>query len=175
MVDSQLTLPKREIGLMAELLWVHGMIRRDLETVQRLAAEVAKGGSAEQAISQIESLQTSGPLWKLRVHCLYYCRFIHGHHNLEDVALFPSIRRVDPSLNGVLDRLEVDHLQVSDLLDRIESSARGLGSEDTPEARLRLVGELNRLAEHLLEHLAFEEESLGPVLRGMEIDQIVQP
>src|SRR5262245_45388134 len=108
-------------GLMRELLWVHAMIRRDLQTVQQLAARVRAGARADEVRTAIRSLQTDGPLWKLRVHCLHYCRFVHAHHSLEDVHLFPIIRRSDPALGPVVDRLEADHLQISDFLDAIET------------------------------------------------------
>jgi hypothetical protein len=87
-----------------ELLYVHALLRRDLETVRRLAVEARSGRSP----TEIRNLETNSPLWRLRFGCLSYCRFAHTHHTLEDVALFPMIRRHEPSLNGVIDRLEED-------------------------------------------------------------------
>jgi hypothetical protein len=66
-----------------ELRWVHGMIRRDLNAVQRLAAETLEGVPPDDLRAEIASLQTGGPLWKLRMNCLHYCSFVHGHHSLE--------------------------------------------------------------------------------------------
>jgi hypothetical protein len=71
-----------------ELLWVHDMIRRDLVSVRRLAADALEGAPPEDLSAEIESLQTRGPLWKLRMNCMHYCRFVHGHHSLEDQACF---------------------------------------------------------------------------------------
>lgn len=155
-------------GLVQELLWIHSMLRRDLETVRGLAADVAAGAPPDLVQAQIDKLETSSPLWKLRVNCLYYCRFVHGHHTLEDTALFPALRRANPEIGPVVDRLEADHLQISGNLDEIGTTTYELSQRDTVEGRQRVVDALNRLADHLLEHLAYEEESISPTLRTMD-------
>jgi hemerythrin HHE cation binding domain-containing protein len=161
-----MTEAEREQGMMRELLWVHGMLRQDLSTIRELAQDIGAGASDEQIRSTVEGLQTRGPLWQLRVNCLRYCSVVHSHHHIEDVALFPAIRAADPErMDPVVDRLESDHRRISALLDQVESSTRELAPEDAL-ARLRLVRSLTELSEHLLEHLAYEEESVGPVLRS---------
>jgi hypothetical protein len=148
-----------------ELLWVHSILRRDLAIVRELAERVLAGASPAEVRAEIGSLQTNSPLWKLRVNCLYYCRFVHAHHGLEDRMLFPALRRSNPALGPVVDRLEADHRRVSDYLDAVEEAADRLIQEDTSDARQELVGHLNRLAEHLLRHLDYEEENVSPTLR----------
>ncbi|CAN5788919.1 hypothetical protein BH23CHL5_BH23CHL5_17460 [soil metagenome] len=71
------------------------------------------GAPAESVATTIARLEAEGPLWKLRVNCLYYCRIVHHHHRLEDVALFPSVRKREPGLGGVVNRLERDHLHIA--------------------------------------------------------------
>jgi hypothetical protein len=68
--------PETEQGraLFHELLWVHSVVRRDLETVRRLAAEVVDGLPAKQLNAELDELQTNGPPWQLKVNCLRYCR-----------------------------------------------------------------------------------------------------
>jgi hemerythrin-like domain-containing protein len=95
------------------------------------------------------------------VNCLHYCRFVHGHHRLEDVALFPALRRADPDLGPVVDRLEGDHRRVAEQLDELEAAVAG-------DDRDRVVLALDELAAHLLAHLELEEESIGPALRRMD-------
>lgn len=151
-------------GVLRELLWVHAMIRRDLETVCDLARRVSDGATVTEVRNTIRGLQTEGPLWKLRVNCIYYCRVVHAHHSLEDVHLFPAVRRADPALAAVVDRLEADHLKISDHLDAVEAATRNLGDADGPPERERLVAALDGLAEHLLAHLSFEEAAIGPIL-----------
>lgn len=151
-------------ALVAELRWVHDHIRHDLDVVQGLANRVLDGAEPDEVTEEIGRLKTNGPLWKLRVNCLYYCRFVHAHHNLEDIALFPALREKDPALTPVVDKLEADHRLVSDYLDEIEDAVREIGREDSTAARLRIVDALEGLREHLLEHLEFEETEIAPTL-----------
>jgi iron-sulfur cluster repair protein YtfE (RIC family) len=152
--------------LLRELKTIHRAIRHDLALCRALAVQVAVGAAPERVKEQVATLQTTGPLWKLRTNCLYHCRFVHLHHHLEDAALFPALRDADARLGPVVDRLEADHRKVSDLLDEVEAATDALGVDDGAPARVRLVGALDELATDLLAHLEFEEEAIGPTLRG---------
>ena len=113
----------------------------------------------------LAALETQGPLFQLRANCLGYCQLLHSHHGGEDDLLFPAVRRAAPHLDAAMDRLESDHREVATLLDEIEALADDL--ERVP-ARHALVEVLNRLSAELLEHLAFEEATIGPVLDGWD-------
>ena len=151
-----------------ELLWVHSAIRRDLEIVEELAADVGDGLPGEAVQDTLQELKTSGPLWRLKVNCLRYCSFVHSHHGAEDVLLFPALRAADPSIGPVVDRLEADHARVSDLLDVVEAAARELTETNGGYARRRVIDGLRDLHVHLLQHLDYEERSAGPTMRRLE-------
>jgi hypothetical protein len=160
--------PETERGqaLFQELLWVHKVIRHDLDVLRRLAGEVLDGLDAEALRAELDALKTNGPLWKLKVNCLRYCRFVHMHHGAEDAMLFPALRRINPALDPIVARLEADHRAVSTLLDDIEAAAvKDLVSQDE---RLAVADALTELADHLLEHLEFEEREAGPTLRRLD-------
>ena len=170
-------MPETLIGraLYEELLWVHSMIRRDLGTVQKLAADVANTMPAHQLAEEIKNLKRDGKLWQLKMGCLRYCRFVHSHHNLEDAAFFPSLRAVNPALNPVVDKLEEDHRKVSDLLDAVEEGADILTKIDSDAVRRSIGDTLTVLSERLLEHLDYEELNVGPTIRRMHgIDGITR-
>ncbi len=122
-----------------ELLWVHGMLRQELELVRSLAARVADGLPADELRVEVAALKANGPLWALKVNCLHYCRFVHGHHRLEDVALFPALRAADPDIAPVVDRLEADHRVVAAQLEEIEAAVAGrrAGTGDRGARRAR--------------------------------------
>ena len=155
-------------ALFQELLWVHTVIRRDLETIRKLAASVLDGLAPKAVQAELATLQTEGPLWQLKVNCLRYCRFVHQHHGAEDAMLFPALRRIDPGLDGVVDRLEADHRQVSGRLDDIEAAVSALHQADEQATRERLANALGTLADELLAHLEFEELQAGPAIRRLE-------
>jgi hemerythrin HHE cation binding domain-containing protein len=155
-------------ALYQDLLWVHNLLRQDLAIVEQLAVEVAEGAAAEEVVAGVRALETTGPLWRLRASCLHYCRFVHHHHRLEDRALFPELRRTNPSLGPVVDRLQKDHRRVADLLEGVESAIEALDGEDTPAARASVSTALEALAAHLLAHLELEEGSVAETLRRWE-------
>lgn len=154
-------------AMVAELKWVHGMIRRDLATVRQLAADVQDGLPAAEVTRGLRSLATRGPLWQLRINCLQYCHFVHSHHHLESALLFPALRQANPALGPVVDRLEADHQRVSVLLNEVEAAAASLAQAEDAEARQALSAALEALSTDLLAHLAFEEENVADTMRTM--------
>jgi Hemerythrin HHE cation binding domain len=154
-------------AMVAELKWVHGMIRQDLQTVRRLAADVQGGMSGGRVAAGIRSLVAGGPLWQLKINCLQYCRFVHSHHHAESVMLFPALRRANPELGPVIDKLEADHARVSDLLNDVEAAAAELAEREDPAIRQRLTLALQVLSDELLAHLAYEEDNVSDTLRTM--------
>jgi hypothetical protein len=154
-------------AMVAELKWVHDMVRRDLRTVRQLADDAEAGQPAGRIAVGIRSLATRGPLWQLKINCLQYCRFVHSHHHAESVLLFPELRRANPALGPVVDKLEADHARVSDLLDAVDAAARELGDSEDPDVRQRLTAALRILSDELLAHLAYEEENVADTMRTM--------
>jgi hypothetical protein len=151
-----------------ELLWVHSIIRRDLGIIEQLAADVNEGMAGDAVEDALEGLKTGGPLWQLKVSCLRYCGHVHAHHGAEDGLLFPVLRAADASIAPVVDRLEADHVRVSDLLDAVEAAARALTETDHGDARQRVLDGLRDLHVHLLEHLDYEELNAGPAIRRLD-------
>jgi hypothetical protein len=152
-------------ALVEELKWVHDMIRRDLRTVRQLAEGAANGQPADQIRAGIRALAASGPLWQLKINCLRYCRFVHSHHHAESVMLFPALRRADPALKPVVNRLEAEHRAVSGRLDEVEAAAGALAGHDEAAPRDRLARALRDLSADLLEHLQYEEDHISDTLR----------
>ncbi len=151
--------------LVRDLLWIHGILRSNLATLAELIAQVVGGAPAPQVQAQIKELSATSVLWTLRAGCIRYCSFVHGHHHHEDVSLFPGLRRVNPALCPVIDRLEADHLLVSDYLDAVEAAAGRIVNDES--ARTDLAQALRVLADHLLTHLDYEETHLTPTLRQL--------
>jgi hypothetical protein len=168
LAGAQAQLPRSRGGAMvAELKWVHDMIRGDLRIVRQLAADAEAGRPAGEIAAGIATLAAGGPLWQLRVNCLQYCQFVHHHHQAESVMLFPALRRANPALGPVVDKLEADHAQVAVLLDDVTGTAGDLADDDTPGTRRQLSAALQVLSDVLLAHLAYEEENTADTMRGM--------
>jgi hypothetical protein len=78
------------------------------------------------------------------------------------------VRKHDPTLNRMVDRLEEDHLIVHHITERIAAVADQVPTDASGEHRSALVAALSDLENHLLAHLALEEQALGPLLSTWE-------
>ena len=152
-------------AMVAELKWVHDMIRHDLGVIRQMAADAEAGQLAGAIRGAIQSLASGSAVWQLKVGCLQHCRFVHSHHTHESMLLFPALREADPALNAVVDKLEADHVHISGLLDEVEATAGQLGQAGEPTVRERLVTALRTLSDDLLAHLQYEEEHISGTLR----------
>jgi iron-sulfur cluster repair protein YtfE (RIC family) len=155
----------RPLALSAQLRWVHEILRRDLASVRELALRASEGAPVPDLRAGLSALETGGLLFQVQANCLGYCQLLHSHHGGEEELLFPAVRQAVPHLREAMDRLETDHREVASLLAEIETLAQDLAQEP---ARQALVDALNLLSTELLEHLAFEEETIGPVLDGWD-------
>lgn len=165
MVDEGSTHPHGE-ALLQELLWIHSIIRGNLKTIQDLIEQVVDGAPAAQVRAQVDDLASTSLVWRLRVDCMRYCHLVHSHHKLEDVAFFPALCRANPAIQSVVDRLQADHVAVSDYLDAVESAASRITRDES--ARPDLANALRDLSAHLLAHLDYEETNLAPTLRRLK-------
>jgi len=86
---------------------------------------------------------------------------LHGHHTVEDTAIFPDLRGKDPSLAGALDELEAQHKAIDPLLVRGDEL---FGNIIVHVYAARDV--VKSLAQLLDEHLELEERTVIPHLRG---------
>jgi hypothetical protein len=154
------------VAVHRQLKLIHQMLRNDLTTCRELAADVASGVPAQEVAQRVDDLRANSPIWTLQVNCLYHCRVVHMHHGHEDRDMFPALRRSNPDLGAVVDRLESDHRAISTLLDAVEAGVKELDETSSSEARESLVMALRNLATSLLEHLAFEEENIAATMRS---------
>ena len=154
-------------ALLAELRWIHDIIRSNLATIMAVAEQITAGAPIVQVRAQIDNLAATSVVWTLRVNCMRYCSLVHGHHHHEDAAWFPALRHVNPELHSVIDKLEADHVVVSGYLDAVAAAAARISTDDS--ARSVLADALRGLADHLLTHLDYEETSLAPTLRRLAV------
>jgi len=149
------------------LLAIHALIRRDLTTVERLAAAVLDGLPADGVHEELEALKSNSLLWQFQVSCLRYCGFVHLHHHAEDTEFFDELEQTNPAIGPVVDRLRADHRAVSDYLDAVEAAARALSEDDGHDARRAVADALEVLEGHLLAHLDYEELNVAGTARRL--------
>jgi len=165
MVPEGSTHPRGE-ALLEQLMWTHGIIRSNLKVLQEVTIDIAKGAPAGQVRAQVDELAASNVVWRLRVDCMRYCGLVHAHHHGEDAFFFPFLCQANPALRSVTDKLQADHMAVSDYLDAVESAAARISRDES--ARQELVAALSDLSDHLITHLDYEEINLAPTLRRLK-------
>ena len=154
------------------LLDIHDHLRTELGTVRDLVEQVRRGqltvGAARSVINTMTMRQNN---WTLGAYCESYCRIVTGHHTLEDHSVFTHLRRRDPVLGAVLDRLQEEHVVIHDVLEQVDDALVGLVGApsyggDATSALDELQRALDLLTDTLLSHLAYEErELIDPLAR----------
>jgi hemerythrin-like domain-containing protein/uncharacterized membrane protein len=127
---------------------VHDALRRDLGRV-------------------LDALRSSPPQRQREAigrHVEWMMQFLHTHHQGEDTGLWPLVRRRDPSVGDLLDRMESDHRLVAPLVEECTDRARAYAASADDTARLALADALERLSSVLLPHLRREEDDVMPLV-----------
>ena len=141
------------------LAQVHDHLRGELSQIRELLRRVKQGstdvGRAREAISEMTMRQNN---WTLGAYCASYCAIVAGHHGLEDQAVFPHLRRADPGLAPVIDRLEAEHVVIHHVMQDVDRALVNLvnAAGDFSEVD-KAVDVLTRT---LLSHLEYEEQEI---------------
>ena len=154
------------------LVDIHDHLRSELTQVRDVVGQVRHGlmtaGAARSVINTMAMRQNN---WTLGAYCESYCRAVTGHHTLEDQSVFTHLRRAEPELGPVLDRLQEEHHVIADVLEQVDRGLVGIVEADpygaAGHAALdELQHALDLLTDTLLSHLAYEErELLHPLAR----------
>ena len=148
------------------LIDVHDHLRSELTQLRQLVEQVAAGNSSPNAVrSYINRMTIRQNNWTLGTFCETYCRTVTNHHMLEDRSVFPHLRRSEAGLAPVIDRLEHEHEQIHDLLERVDQALVALvAAQDDGIDGVNHAMEL--LTDALLSHFSYEErELIAPLAR----------
>jgi len=147
----------RQVG--RHLIDVHDMLRRELEELRRVVAEVREGaltaGAARSALNEMAMRQND---WTLGAFCSRYCRVVASHHSLEDDQIFPHLARTDAGLRPVIDRLTEEHLVIHDAIEAVDRAL--VRHINDPSDFEPLQAAIDLLTDALLSHLSYEEHEL---------------
>ncbi|WP_270888751.1 LLM class flavin-dependent oxidoreductase [Pedococcus sp. 5OH_020] len=141
------------------LVDIHDGLRGELARLRDIVEQVHDGAvEANRARNLINQLTMRQNHWTLGAYCAQYCRIVTGHHTLEDRSVFPHLRRKEPALTRVLDRLQHEHEIIHDVLEQVDRALVSMVSEGGDTTPLDRAVDL--LTDTLLSHLAYEEREL---------------
>lgn len=124
----------------------HHGFRRDIRLFAGAVGRAVAGDSSKLAALRDE--------WK---------RFrdtLHGHHTVEDTAIFPGLKQQHPELAEIIDGLVADHRKIDPMLEEGDRAFADLPAQLRPA--VRVIGGLGSL---LHSHLETEETHVVPFLR----------
>jgi hypothetical protein len=147
----------RAIG--AHLIEIHDHLRSELSRVRDLIRQVSDGAiDAAGARSVINELTMRQNDWTLGAYCASYCRFVTGHHTLEDEAVFPHLRSSEPGLEPVIDRLTDEHKIIHEVLNDLDRALVDHLLNPAGFSGIQQAADI--LTDTLLSHLAYEEAQI---------------
>ncbi|HEY8456766.1 MAG TPA: LLM class flavin-dependent oxidoreductase [Actinopolymorphaceae bacterium] len=147
------------------LVAIHDHLRDELRQIRDIVAQVLDGAAdVAAARSAINAMTIRQNNWTVGAYCQSYCRIVTVHHTIEDQALFPHLRKADPRLGPVVDRLELEHHAIAGILDRLDAALVAFVKNPASAPELRF--QVDVLTDALLSHLSYEEhELLEPLAR----------
>lgn len=159
----EVTFTPRGLAFGQHLIDVHDHFRAELRQVRDLLARVAEGATtAAGARGELNRLAIRANNWTLGGACQLQCVALGQHHTLEDGSIFPHLRRTDPGLGEVLDRLASEHHAIGELFEEVDQALVHLARHPTD---LDPVSEaVDLLTDTLLSHFAYEERELAGAL-----------
>ncbi|GAA3556540.1 hypothetical protein GCM10022419_041280 [Nonomuraea rosea] len=157
--DSERRYTPREQADGRHLIDVHDHLRGELAQLRDLVDQVAAGTlDASAARSHINTMTMRQNNWTLSAYCESYCRLVTMHHSGEDAVVFPRLRRAEPELAPVLDRLAEEHQAIHKIIERIDRALVAFVTDPGGLDHLRTTVDL--LTDSLLSHLSYEEHEL---------------
>ncbi len=158
--DPARTYTAREQAAGQHLIDVHDALRAELDQLRDLVEQVAAGTRNPAVVrSFINRMTIRQNHWTLGTFCETYCRTVTNHHTLEDRSVFPHLRRYEEGLAPVLDRLESEHEQIADMLERVDAALVALVADEA-DGIDRVGRAMDLLTDALLSHFAYEEHEL---------------
>ncbi|MEO7746445.1 MAG: hemerythrin domain-containing protein [Actinomycetota bacterium] len=143
----------------AHLVQVHDHYRAELARVRQVLDQVRAGAaSVGAARSELNAMTIRANDWTLGGICQAQCVSLTQHHELESDGIFPHLRRAQPDLADVLDRLHGEHQAIHEVLREVDAALVHLVTSDGDYGPI--VAAVDLLTDTLQSHFAYEEREL---------------
>ena len=167
--DPEVEFTARGRSAGAHLIAVHDQYRAEmaevraaLDAVRRGAAELgavnARASDIGAARTALQTMALRANDWALGGYCQAQCLSLTQHHGMEDNGIFPHLRRSQPDLAPMLDRLAAEHLVIHDVLERIDAALVQLAQH--PDDNAPISDSVDLLTDTITSHFAYEEREL---------------
>lgn len=134
-----------------DMVVVHRMFRRELAQLPTFIAAVPPGDR--------------GRARALEAHTHLVLAFLSNHHEGEDALLWPLLVERAHLDRPLLQRMEIQHLELEDGLARVDAALTRFVRRPSPRTSRELSDQCGRVAAVLVEHLDEEERYILPLVR----------
>jgi hypothetical protein len=149
----------RVIAVGRHLVDAHDHYRGELRELRGLLDRVTRGViTAGQARGELNRFALRDNNWVLGGVCQRQCVSFAEHHTAEDGSIFPHLRSRQHSLQDVLDRLDLEHRVIGEVLEEIDTALVHLARNPTEIGPITEAVDL--LTDTMLSHFAYEEREL---------------
>ncbi|WP_160159701.1 hemerythrin domain-containing protein [Streptomyces sp. 3213.3] len=157
--SPEISFTSHGVAVGRHLVDVHNHYRDELQVLRGLLDQVTEGiTTAGQARSELNQFTLRANNWALGGVCQRQCVSYTDHHTAEDSSIFPHLRTRQRSLQEVLDRLDVEHNLIGEVLEEIDAALVHLARNPTDIGPVSEAVDL--LTDTLLSHFAYEEREL---------------
>lgn len=158
-------LTERQRAAGRHLKEIHDHLRDNMVTLGKLIERASAGGvTPEQIAAETDNLVMVSNYRRFGNLCGQYCQFVHTHHSIEDMHLFPALAQQGAAFKAIADRLQAEHVVVHELLLALIDALNAL-AQDPTSARFEDTKTVYQALERvLLSHLGYEEEAMGDAL-----------
>lgn len=134
-----------------DMFVVHDMFRREFKAIPGLVSEVPEGDSAQAAI--------------VADHVGWMVRFLHAHHEGEDLLVWPRLlERVPVKIDPLIFTMETQHQGLAQALDDLAAKAADWRKTSAVQERDALAAAATELLVRIAEHLDMEEREVLPLI-----------
>jgi hemerythrin-like domain-containing protein len=130
-----------------DMIVVHDMFRREFKAIPSLVSEVREGDRAQVAI--------------VADHVAWMVSFLHGHHEGEDMLVWPRlVERCPTETEPLIFTMESQHHGLAQALDELAAMAADWRKTCAAPERDALAGAATYLLVRIAEHLDLEERKV---------------
>ncbi|ODT47497.1 hemerythrin domain-containing protein [Devosia sp. 63-57] len=152
------------------LRMIHDHLRDNMVVLGRLIERAGEGkASVAEVKAETADLVMVSNYRRFGTLCGQYCQFVHGHHSIEDVAIFPALADQSPAFKAIADRLQAEHVVVHTLLEKLIDALIALADAPGRDNFDDAVSVFRALETVLLSHLGYEEDAIGDALGYFDI------
>lgn len=154
----------RRLGRRLGLYHAHHLAQLQACRTALDALMAGTNGTLEGLVQALEGLDMVENYRRFGNLCGAECHALTVHHTIEDMQIFPILRRGGEGLRAVIDQLSAEHLIIHDLINRLLSATAALSHDPSVDNFAALSTLFAALERFVPSHFGYEETEIAEAL-----------